>query len=100
MIHHSGTIIRTADIPVTVLLALCIAGGACGCGSSGEIVNMGAEERFAAGKQLFDEEDYLEAIAEFEIVKCSSRERGGDGPVSLGNRISTGSISRHRISGR
>ena len=69
MIHHSGTIIRTPGIPVTVLLALCIAGGAYGCGSSGEIVNMGAEERFAAGKQLFDEEDYLEAIAEFEIVK-------------------------------
>ncbi len=30
---------------------------------------MGAEERFAVGKQLFDDGDYLEAIAEFEIVK-------------------------------
>lgn len=30
---------------------------------------MGAEERFASGMQLFGEGDYLEAIAEFEIVK-------------------------------
>lgn len=40
-----------------------------GCGSSDEVVNMGAEERFNLGKRLFDEEDYLEAINEFQIVK-------------------------------
>ncbi len=40
-----------------------------GCGSSGEMVNIGAEERFAMGKALFDDGDYLEATTEFEIVK-------------------------------
>lgn len=40
-----------------------------GCGSSEDLVNAGAEERFASGKRLFDDEDYFEAIAEFEIVK-------------------------------
>jgi outer membrane protein assembly factor BamD len=42
---------------------------AAGCGSSADLAGQGAEERFAAGKKLFDDGDYLEAIAEFEIVK-------------------------------
>lgn len=40
-----------------------------GCGSSEETVNLGAEERFQLGKQEFDDEDYLDAIRDFQIVK-------------------------------
>jgi outer membrane protein assembly factor BamD len=40
-----------------------------GCGSSGDLTDLGAEERFNLGKRLYDEEDYLEAINEFQIVK-------------------------------
>ena len=39
------------------------------CGSSDVTKVLTAEERFEAGKQHFAEEDYLEAIHEFEIVK-------------------------------
>ncbi|MDI6766547.1 MAG: outer membrane protein assembly factor BamD [Bacteroidota bacterium] len=39
------------------------------CGSSTAIKSISAEERFEIGKQKFDNEDYLEAINEFEIVK-------------------------------
>jgi len=40
-----------------------------GCGSSGEVVNLGAEERFQLGKQEFDDGDYLDAIKDLQIVK-------------------------------
>jgi outer membrane protein assembly factor BamD len=40
-----------------------------GCGSSNLTKILSAEERFAMGKAKFDDEDYLEAITEFEIVK-------------------------------
>ena len=39
------------------------------CGSSDVTKNLSAEERFELGKSKFDNEDYLEAISEFEIVK-------------------------------
>ncbi|MBI3189319.1 MAG: outer membrane protein assembly factor BamD [Ignavibacteriales bacterium] len=40
-----------------------------GCSSSDLTKNMSAEERFAIGKQMFEEEDYLEAKKEFEMIK-------------------------------
>lgn len=40
-----------------------------GCHSSDLTKNLTAEERFEIGKNLFNEEDYLEAINEFEIIK-------------------------------
>jgi outer membrane protein assembly factor BamD len=55
------------------LLMLCALGFfsiiTAGCGSSQEVVNLGAEERFALGKQEFDDGDYLDAIRDFQIVK-------------------------------
>ncbi|MBI4811624.1 MAG: outer membrane protein assembly factor BamD [Ignavibacteriales bacterium] len=39
------------------------------CGSSELTKVISAEERFEIGKSKFDDEDYLEAITEFEIVK-------------------------------
>jgi outer membrane protein assembly factor BamD len=39
------------------------------CGSSNVQQNLTAEERFDLGKKKFLDEDYLEAISEFEIVK-------------------------------
>ncbi|MBI5475162.1 MAG: outer membrane protein assembly factor BamD [Ignavibacteriales bacterium] len=39
------------------------------CSSSNALKQITAEERFEMGKKLFDDEDYLEAIKEFEIVK-------------------------------
>jgi len=39
------------------------------CGSSEVTQNISAEERFALGKQKFDKGDYVEATAEFEIIK-------------------------------
>lgn len=39
------------------------------CGSSTAIKNISAEERFEIGKQKYDDEDYLEAINEFEIIR-------------------------------
>lgn len=39
------------------------------CGSSEITQNLSAEERFELGKKKFDGGDYLEAIAEFEIIK-------------------------------
>jgi len=59
--HHRGT-----AFPALLLAAALLAAG---CGSSGDLVNAGPEERFAAGKKLFDDSDYTEAIAEFDIVK-------------------------------
>lgn len=49
--------------------ALLAAGGTAGCGSSSELAPLSAEARFTEGKRLYDEEDWLEAIAQFEIVK-------------------------------
>ena len=40
-----------------------------GCGSSGLTGTIAAEDRFAMGKEKYDDEDYLEAIDEFQIVK-------------------------------
>jgi len=40
-----------------------------GCHSSDLTKNLPAEERFEIGKNKFNDEDYLEAISEFEIVK-------------------------------
>lgn len=54
---------------VFVLAASAMAWLVSGCGSSGEVVNFGAEEHFRLGKQKFDDGDYLEAIAEFQLVK-------------------------------
>ncbi len=39
------------------------------CGSSTAIKSISAEERFEIGKQKYDDEDYLEAISDFEIIK-------------------------------
>lgn len=39
-----------------------------GCSSSEQLKVADAEERFAKGKHLFDENDYLEAINEFTVV--------------------------------
>ncbi|MBI5474597.1 MAG: outer membrane protein assembly factor BamD [Ignavibacteriae bacterium] len=39
-----------------------------GCGSSEVVTNLPPEERFAKAKQLFDDEDYLEAINEFTVI--------------------------------
>src|SRR5207249_3181699 len=48
-----------------ILVALFLAG----CGSSEVTVNLSAEARFEMGKKKFDQGDYLEAIADFEIIK-------------------------------
>jgi outer membrane protein assembly factor BamD len=39
------------------------------CGSSEVVKNLTADERFQAGKKLYDDGDYLEAINEFQLVK-------------------------------
>ena len=39
------------------------------CSSSDVVKSITADERFEMGKKLFDDEDYLDAIHEFEIVK-------------------------------
>jgi outer membrane protein assembly factor BamD len=39
-----------------------------GCSSSEQATTLTAEERFDKGKNLFDEEDYLEAVNEFTVV--------------------------------
>jgi len=52
-----------------VALAVSFALSASGCGSSGETVNLGAEERFQLGKRQFDDGDYLDAIGNFQIIK-------------------------------
>lgn len=39
------------------------------CGSSDVMQNLSAEDHFEMGKKAFDEEEYLEAINHFEIVK-------------------------------
>lgn len=39
------------------------------CGSSDVVKDLTAEERFESGKKKFDDEDYLDAISEFQIVK-------------------------------
>jgi outer membrane protein assembly factor BamD len=57
----------TLLVAVVMVLSLPLWGA--GCGSSDELRNVGAEARFEHGKKLFDDGDYLEAIAEFEIVK-------------------------------
>jgi len=50
-------------LSVTVLISLA------GCHSSDVTKNLTAEERFELGKGKFNNEDYLEAISEFEIIK-------------------------------
>jgi outer membrane protein assembly factor BamD len=65
LLLHSGV---TLSLPAALLLAAA-AFTVAGCGSSGDLVNAGPEERFAEGKKLFDDGDYAEAIAEFDIVK-------------------------------
>lgn len=40
-----------------------------GCKSSDVMQNLSAEERFELGKKAYDEEEYLEAINHFEVVK-------------------------------
>ncbi|HLF15151.1 MAG TPA: outer membrane protein assembly factor BamD [Bacteroidota bacterium] len=60
---------HSLPVPLWIIVLLAAVMTGAGCGSSGEILNIGAEERFAIGKKLFDEEDYFEAIAEFEILK-------------------------------
>jgi outer membrane protein assembly factor BamD len=39
-----------------------------GCGSSEETTTLSAEERFQKAKMLFDDEDYLQASREFQII--------------------------------
>ncbi len=39
------------------------------CGSSDVTVNLSAEERFELGKKKFEQGDYLEAIADFDIIR-------------------------------
>jgi outer membrane protein assembly factor BamD len=51
---------------VTVIAGLVLGAG---CGSSQLSEGLSVEQRFEAGKAKFDDGDYLEAIAEFEIVK-------------------------------
>lgn len=52
-----------------LVLAAILGPLAAGCGSSADLVNAGPEERFAAAKKLYDDGDYVEAIAQFDIVK-------------------------------
>jgi outer membrane protein assembly factor BamD len=54
---------------LAALLCIVAAFSAAGCGSSVDLTNAGPEERFAEGKRLFDDGDYVEAITEFDIVK-------------------------------
>lgn len=49
-------------------LVVSLAFMAASCGSSEIAQNLTAEERFEAGKQKFDDEDYLEAIQDFQAV--------------------------------
>ncbi len=54
-----------------VVRGMLIAAGAAvlaGCSSSEQATTISAEDRFARGKQLFDDGDYLEAINEFTVV--------------------------------
>ncbi|MBI1806363.1 MAG: outer membrane protein assembly factor BamD [Ignavibacteria bacterium] len=52
-----------------IITSFILAGLLCSCGSSNVPQSLSAEERFDLGKKKFDNEDYLEAVAEFEIVK-------------------------------
>ncbi len=58
----------TPAVPIMIAMAFFSIVGA-GCGSSGEVANLGAEERFQLGKQEFDDGDYLDAIRDLQIVK-------------------------------
>jgi len=44
-----------------------------GCGSSDTTKDMAAEARFAHAKELFDDEDYLEAINEFNVITLQNQ---------------------------
>lgn len=48
------------------LIAVTVIGA--GCGSSEETTVVSVEERFQRAKMLFDDEDYLEAINEFNVI--------------------------------
>ena len=50
----------------TLIVVLVVAGLA--CSSSPDVVNPSVEQRFTRAKELFDEEDYLEAINEFTVI--------------------------------
>jgi len=50
----------------TLIVVLVVAGLA--CSSSPDVVNPSVEQRFNRAKELFDEEDYLEAINEFTVI--------------------------------
>jgi outer membrane protein assembly factor BamD len=39
-----------------------------GCSSTSELINLSAEDRFANGMRLYNDEDYLEAINEFQSL--------------------------------
>ena len=54
---------------ISLLVLLLTAAALFGCGGSNVVQNLSAEDRFALGKKKFDDEDYLEAITELEIVK-------------------------------
>lgn len=59
---------RPQAVPIVILLVV-TALMAWSCGSSDLTKSLTAEQRFASGKQKFDDGDYLEAIGEFEIIK-------------------------------
>ncbi|MBI4546514.1 MAG: outer membrane protein assembly factor BamD [Ignavibacteriae bacterium] len=54
---------------VVLLVIVCMALVFTSCGSSDATGNLSAEDRFELGKKKFEEEDYLEAISDFEIIK-------------------------------
>ena len=62
VLNIAGNFLRTL-LGISVL-----AGVFLGCGSTTVTTGLTAEERFQRAKALFDQEDYLEAIQEFNVI--------------------------------
>ena len=56
---------RTTVLIVLAFVAIILSGG---CSSTKEVEQLSVEKRFASGKALFDDHDYLQAYEEFRIV--------------------------------
>jgi outer membrane protein assembly factor BamD len=57
------------SLPMSQCIILLLASVLCSCGGSQPQKILNAEERFAAGKKLYDDHNYFEAIAEFEVIR-------------------------------